>query len=162
MNNSIPDSIQDLIWRRTLSASERAALDSWLAQHPEARGPLNEERALTIVLGRLADAPLPSNFTARVLAELERVDRKELSGRPHPLFIWRWFSGWLPRAAVAGLVLGLSMLGWHQYRATVRAELATTLAEKVATLGPDVVENFDSVQRFAGDKPDLDLLKALE
>lgn len=162
MKTPLPDPIQDLLWRQELTTEQRATLAAWLVKHPEARDAVAEEQILTGAIKRLPDAPVASNFTARVLAELERLERRDQATVSPTVTVWRRFSTWLPRAAAAGLVIGLSVLAWHQHRATVHAELATSLAARVAELGPDVVENFDSVQRFAGTKPDLVLLRALE
>ena len=161
MKSPLPEHIRNLLWRWELTPEDRALLDSWLAEHPETRATLEEDLFLTSALQRLPDAPVATNFTTRVLGELERPDRAH--ARPsRPLAPLGWLSGWLPRAAVAAVVVGLSLFGWHQHRASVRAELVRSMAENIAGLGPEIIENFDSVRRVNPVVPDQILLTALE
>ena len=162
MNDPLPELFQDLLWRRKLTAEERATLDAWLAKHPEVREALLDDLALTSALERLPDVPVATNFTARVLEEAERVVRAAARSGPPVLAPWRRLAVWLPRTAVAALVIGVSLFGWHQHRATVRAELARSMAENIAQLGPDVFENFDPILLVSPIAPDQPLLSALE
>jgi len=54
-------------WRPHPSPADEARLRAWLAAHPEDRAEALVEEALNRALGRLPDAPMPGNFTARVL-----------------------------------------------------------------------------------------------
>ncbi|MGH7972242.1 MAG: hypothetical protein ACREIC_26315, partial [Limisphaerales bacterium] len=87
---------RELNWRRKLTAAEEARLRSWFAEHPEARADWEAEAALSDALARLPDAPVASNFTARVMqtAELELAHdaRPPKSG----MSIWRLWTRWLP------------------------------------------------------------------
>src|SRR5437867_3577229 len=91
--------LREIAWRRPLTGTEQAELRAWLAAHPEARDEWELELALSRVVKKLPDAAVPSNFTARVLAEAQRRDAEEARGRSRtPAWWWRIF---LPRAAVA-------------------------------------------------------------
>src|ERR1700690_4482069 len=60
--------LRELVWRRKLTEAERAGLRA----PPETQADLEFESLLTEGLARLPDAPVPSNFTARVLQAAER------------------------------------------------------------------------------------------
>src|SRR5437763_4884541 len=93
--------ISELSWRSKLAPAEEAQLRSWLEAHPDARAEWEMETALTDALGRLPEAPLASNFTARVLKEVEREADAEARGRTSRPQRWYGWLRWLPRAAVA-------------------------------------------------------------
>src|ERR1035441_868191 len=68
----------ELSWRRKLTDAEEAQLRALLESRPEAQADWDAEATLNAVLGRLPDAPVPSNFTARVLQTVEREAAAEL------------------------------------------------------------------------------------
>src|ERR1051325_11026338 len=101
MNDRQYQKLLETAWRRKLDAQEEAELRAWLQAHPEARADWETEAALTDHLSRLPQAPVPSNFTARVLQAAERA------GIEHPP-VSKWSSllhSLLPRVAVAALAL---------------------------------------------------------
>ena len=55
---------RELAWRRRLTEAELA---EWRAAHPESAPDAETEAALSDALAALPDAPVPSNFTARVI-----------------------------------------------------------------------------------------------
>lgn len=127
MNTSTDTHWRDLIARRPLSPAEQAEFARWLARHPGDRERWDDEVRLTRALATLRPAPVPSNFAARVLTEVRRLDAPARPGvRPW----WRWWLNWrhaLPAAAaVAALALALAIQGHH--RAQLRLELATGIA----------------------------------
>ena len=110
------------------------------------------------MLSRLPDAPLPSNFTARVLQaiELEEIRRS----RWHlPDWNWRVF---FPRAAGLTVAVGLAVVVFHQHEMSVqRRELAKSVVLVAAQPMPslDALRNFDAIQRMGQTaRPDNDLL----
>ena len=64
--------MRELSWRRKLTSAEQAELDAWLAAHPEAAAQWQEEAALNALLEQLPGATVPSNFTARVMQDIDR------------------------------------------------------------------------------------------
>jgi hypothetical protein len=158
MENPASDPRESL-WRRKLSAAERAELRG----QPE----LEEEARLTEALGRLPDAPVSSNFTARVMTAIDLEDAR--SSRAQPRFqIWHldWRRLW-PRLAIAAAVLVFSALGVQRYEAGVhRAEIARSLsviASAQSVPSVDVLNNFDVIQRMGqSGRADTDLLAALQ
>jgi anti-sigma factor RsiW len=149
-----PAKPDEALWRRKLSGVEREALRT----QPE----LELEARLTAALARIPDAPVPSNFTARVLAEVERAEMQP--ARPQ---IWalNWRALW-PRVAVVAAVLifaGVS-LQRHETR-TQRTALAKNLALAVCAPSPgvDALENLDAIQRLSQPaRADGELLAALQ
>src|SRR5947207_1198597 len=63
--------LRELSWRRQLTGAEEAELRAWLAAQPEAQAGWEAEAELNEALGRLADAPVSTNFTTRVLQAVE-------------------------------------------------------------------------------------------
>src|SRR6266581_310146 len=87
-------------WRRELTEAEAAELRAWLAAHPEAQSDWMLEEGLNSALRGLSNAPVSSNFTARVVQAVERdVARRKPS-------IWRRWQPrlrWIPRIALAAV-----------------------------------------------------------
>src|SRR5260370_23944746 len=93
-------------WRRKLTSAEEAQLCAWLAANPQEQKDWEAETAMNHALARLPDVEVPSNFTARVLAAVER----EKQGAAHPIGHRRpsWRAGGELRA---GARLGRLVLG---------------------------------------------------
>jgi negative regulator of sigma E activity len=119
----------------------------------------NELRGL---LARLPDAPVPSNFTARVLqaVELEESRRQE-----------KWFFNWslralLPRVAVAAVAICFAGFAVRQHEINgQRAAFAKNVAF-VAGAQPlpsvEVLKNFDAIQRMSQPRADEELLALMQ
>src|SRR6267378_564086 len=98
----------ELSWRGKLSPSEDAELRAWLANHPGALPDWEAETALNAALRQLPEAPVASNFTARVL---QGVERESTPGETKPkLLIWRL----LPRLGFAALVVTAGFVAYQQ------------------------------------------------
>jgi anti-sigma factor RsiW len=140
--------LREIAWRRKLTATEQAELRAWLAQHPEAEAELETDLALDQALERLPQAPVPSNFTARVMQAIERdaTVAAPSSRAPAP-----WWQVFLPRLAAAAVVVVAGLLVYHHNEVQKRAELAQGLA-LVAEAAPlsdvTVLEDFDAIQRM--------------
>ncbi len=132
-----PNNPEEALWRRTLSAAERDAL--------RAQPRLELEARLTAALTKIPNAPVPSNFTARVMADIEREEAQ--TARPQ---IWalNWRLLW-PRVAVVAAVLifaGVSLQRYeiHAQRTALAKNLA--LAARAPSPGVDALENLDAIQ----------------
>jgi len=132
----------ELSWRRKLTLAEEAQLRAWLAAHPDIQADLDAEMGLNEILERLPQAPVPSNFTARVLEALALDART--AGRSSILQRgWRWRLRWLPRAALASGIACVVMISCQH----IRSANAVELFKGVALLpDPDVVKNFDTIR----------------
>jgi MFS superfamily sulfate permease-like transporter len=150
---------RELIWRRKLNETERAELRA----QPETQADLDLESRLTEVLGRLPDAAVPSNFTARVL---QAIEREELQGvRKRRGYWWNWRL-LLPRAAVAAAVVVMAGLMIQRHELTVhRTKLAQSVAQ-VAVAQPmpsvEALKNFNAIQRMSQPHADEQLLALLQ
>ena len=160
MNEQDHSQWHELIWRRKLNEAETAELQKFLAAHPEAREELLGETGLNDLLERLPEAPaVSSNFTALVLQAVERDAAAQARERTKGGFAGRIIWRWLPKAAVAGLVLGFTTLGYQQYEARNRAVLARdVVALSAAVSGPDpeLVKDLEPILRLSepGSKTD--------
>ena len=148
MDDSLYSRLRETSWRRKLTPAEEAELRSWLAAHPEQQSEWERETALNELLGRLPDAPVPSNFTARILD----VATGSSAGLRRRRSIWNWsWRSFLPRAAVAGVVLVLGLSFYRQHEVTRRVELAHRIAnvsDMVAVPSPEALQDFDTVRRL--------------
>src|SRR5437879_3337601 len=105
MLDPLHERFRELNWRRKLSAAEENELRAWLAAHPEAEAEWEVEAGLTEALARMPNVPVASNFTARVLRAVEQEEAADArSNRPELHRRWP-FLKWLPRTAVATMVL---------------------------------------------------------
>jgi negative regulator of sigma E activity len=107
------------------------------------------EAQLTAALAKIPDAPVASNFTARVLAaiELEAAEAARSRG-----WHWNWRS-LLPRVAVATAVLVFAGVSIQRYEAnSQRAALVKNVA-MVAAAQPlpsvEALNNFDAIARMS-------------
>ncbi len=153
MKNQPSDSSEPL-WRKPLSAAERAEL--------RARPDLELEARLTAALAKIADAPVPSNFTARALAAVELEEK--IATRPAHHWNWRSL---FPRLAVAAAVLIFAGVSIQRYEATAhRLAITKSVAMIAATPAQpsvDALENLDAIQRMSQSAhADGELLAALQ
>jgi hypothetical protein len=138
-----------LAQRRRLTPEEEAQARGYLLGHPEAQALWEQEAALNQLLERLPPAPLPSNFTHRVLEAVRAETRSTRSGAHAGwLAVCR---RWLPwKAAVAMSVLALCAVLVHHWRQEAeRAELARSLeafSEVAAVSGLDVFRDFEAIR----------------
>ncbi|HEX4350555.1 MAG TPA: hypothetical protein VH251_09210 [Verrucomicrobiae bacterium] len=143
MENQTPESRESL-WRRKLSGAERAEL--------RARPELELEARLTDSLARLPNAPVPSNFTARVLDAIELEEARSERSAKASGWHWNWHR-LLPRVAVTAAVLLFAGMGFQRYEAGLhRAEMAQSLsvvasAKTVPSL--DALNNFDTIRSMS-------------
>lgn len=131
-------------WQGKLSPAEQTELDNWLGAHPEARAEWELEQALNGALETLPKAPVPSNFTARVLAAVER-EARTAPARTSTWLSWRM---WLPRVAAASLLLTVGLFTYQQVQQTRRANLlhgVATVAEVASLPSPQILEDFDAI-----------------
>lgn len=150
-----PSNSSESLWRRKLSAADRAGLRG----QPE----LELEAQLTDALAKLSEAPVPSNFTARVLAaiELEDVQAARSPGRA-----WNWRLLW-PRVVVAAAVLIFAGVSIQRYETNSHRLALVKNVAMVAAAQPlpsvDALENLDAIQRMSQSAPaDGELLAALQ
>jgi hypothetical protein len=157
MEKQFPEQ-RDSLWRTKLSGTERAAL----RDQPE----LELEARLTDALAQLPDAPVPSNFIARVMETTERENAR--SARAVQLRFWRWnWHALMPRVAVVTTVLVLGGFEVQHYEtAQQRTELAKSLslvASTQAVPSVDALENLEVIQRMSQPThADTELIAALQ
>jgi negative regulator of sigma E activity len=147
-NNELHSQLRESSWRRKLTEAELAELRAYLAANPNARADWEMESALNAALTRLPDAPVPSNFTARVLQAVEREE-----ARPRG-WSWRW--NWhtlVPRVAFAAAVIAFAGLAL-QHHEVYRQRIALARNVAFVTRGqpmpsPEALENFDAIRRMS-------------
>jgi hypothetical protein len=158
--NELHSKLRESSWRRKLTETEQAELRAYLAANPDARADWEMESALNAVLTRLPDAPVPSNFTARVLQAVELEE-----ARPRG-WSWRW--NWhtlVPRVAFAAVVITFTGLAFHDHEIySQRAALARSVAFVTGgqpAPSPEALENFDAIRRMSQPQHADDELLAL-
>lgn len=150
--------IQEILWRRPLTREEAARLRGGASLDFKPA----TEAALTRALTELPNADVPSNFTARVLAETDRLER--LHDRSAPVAWWRRF---VPRLAVGGGLAVAVLLGVSRYEAHRQLETARQAVELADVAAPPTVEilqDFEAIERMSQTpaQADLHLLAALQ
>jgi negative regulator of sigma E activity len=143
--NDKPQNLRESLWRRQLTDAERAELRA----RPETAADLELESRLSEMLAKIPDAPVASNFTARLM---QAVAREE--SRPSRRWSFRW--NWhvlLPRIAVTAAVVLFAGVTFHHYELVSQR---TALAKNVALVAGsqplpsvDVLDNFDAIQRLS-------------
>jgi len=148
-NDPLFHRLLEISWRRKLTEAEAAELQTWLAAHPEVEAEWQSEALLNELLEGLPQVPVPSNFTALVLAEVQREAAPVAVRRK----AWNWRISWLPRAGLAAVVLGSGLLAYRQHEATVRehAELdrQQQVLKELATVSvpsPQILTNYDAIR----------------
>jgi hypothetical protein len=140
MENKAPDS-NEFLWRGKLTQAERAAL--------RAQPDLELESRLTESLAKIPDAPVASNFTARVLAAVELEETRRIRGWN---FSWNWHA-LFPRIAVTAVVLVFAGISFQRYEVNLQRTLLAKNVASVATAQPlpsvDALNNFDAIQRMS-------------
>lgn len=124
------------------------------------KDPIQNE--LRDLLARLPDAPVPSNFTARLLAAVELEESR-------PARRWHFSRNWhalLPRIAVTAAVVLFAGITFQHYELnSQRATLARNVA-LVASSQPlpsmDALKNFDAIQRMSQPHADEELLALMQ
>ncbi|HEV2319032.1 MAG TPA: hypothetical protein VGV18_04735 [Verrucomicrobiae bacterium] len=118
----------------------------------------NMQRQLRELLCRLPDAPVASNFTARVLAAIET---EELRRSRWHLLGWNW-RVFFPRITVTAAAAGIVAVAFYQHELTVQRQKIGQDVYVVASQPMPSVEalkNFDAIQRMTqATRPDEDLL----
>jgi hypothetical protein len=138
--------LRESSWRRKLTDAEKAGLRAYFAAHPEARAGWEMESALNAAIIRLPDAPVPSNFTARVLQAVE-LETSRSSG-----WTWNWHV-LVPRLATAAAVVVFTGLAIHHHEiyservALVKSFALATGGQPVPS--PEALENFDAIRRMS-------------
>ena len=160
-NDPLYNQLRELSWQRKLTREEEESLRSWLAAHPEAQADWELEAALNDSLRRMPEAPVSSNFTARVMQAVEREAAAQ-SRRGAPF--WARFR-WLPRVAVAAVVLCAGLISYQQVQARQNRERlrAIMVVSNVSSLpSPEVLKDFNAIQALSQTPADEELLTALK
>ena len=122
----------------------------------------NEPLELRKLLSQLPDAPVPSNFTARVLQAVELEE-----SRPARKWNFNWWN-WrvLPRIAATAAAVLFAGLAFHHHEVyTQRSALARNVAFVTAAQplpSVDALKNFDAIQRMSQPRADEELLALLQ
>jgi anti-sigma factor RsiW len=156
--------LQELNWRRRLSAAELAEVRKFLAGQPRAAEEWEREEALSRLLEQLPAAPVSSNFTTRVLATVRNSEAKHATPE-RPVAPWI-FRSWWARLAAGVVMVGVGFFSFREYAVSHRTQEAHELvaASRLAALPPmEWLNDFDTIQRLDKVKvADDDLLSMLE
>jgi anti-sigma factor RsiW len=139
-NDPVYRRLLELSWRGKLSPAEEAELRAWVAKHPESQADWEAERALSTALCQMPDAPVASNFTARVLQAVEREQERQPSR-----LVWRF----LPRLGFAVLAVSLGFVAYSQTvnaRHARYAQSVEAVSDITPTLSPEILENYEAIR----------------
>lgn len=144
-------------WRRELTPGEKAQVGEVLSRDPGLREDWERERALSRALNRLPAAPVPSNFTARVMQSAEEAARpSSLAGLRARQGFARLLDGmavppglrWLWRGSVAMVLVISGLWSYQHFESAQRERLAQSVAtvSGITALPPDILRDFDAIQ----------------
>lgn len=143
--------LREISWRRELTAAEQSELRAWLAAHPEGQADWAAESDLNALLNQLPAAPMPSNFTARVLQAVEAGPVAAERSRVQPSGRW-WRVLWPRTAFTVVITLGLVWFAYQRHEATRRAELARSLiavADVRSLPSPQMLADYEAIRRLS-------------
>ena len=157
---------------RTLSPEDEHRLQEFLEADPGVWPDWEEDMALSRVLDAMPDAPLASNFSARVMLAVEQEERSSSTARPRPGLAW-WSRHWVARLGLVSSVAIIVAIGWQQHQQQKRersqiAESVATISEVASVPSVEILRDFDVIQSLDAVPPaetveaDLTLLAALE
>jgi len=164
MKDPLYERLCEISWRRKLTPQEQTQLSEWLAAHPEAQDDWESEAKLNQALASLANVPVATNFTARVLdaakCEVAAAERRQRQERYH------WRLGWLPKAALATVVLAAGLLSYHHVQETRHQEVLhslATISQLPSVPSAEVLKDFDAIAAI-GSAPlaDEELLNVMQ
>lgn len=159
MNDPAYNRLRELNWKRRLTDAEAAELRSYLAAHPEAKEEWESEEELNQLLEQLPAAPpVASNFTALVLQAVEREAAAKSGVIRQPAW-WTSIQRWLPKTAVACLMIGLGLFTYEQHQLKTRAAMAKSVAEIteiVSASNPELLQDFEPIRRLSDPEPKAD------
>jgi hypothetical protein len=118
----------------------------------------NAQRQLRELLSRLPDAPVASNFTARVL---QAIEAEEIRRARWGVLGWNWRI-FFPRATVTAATAGIVAVALYQHDLSAqRQRLGHDVIVVASQPMPSVeaLKNFDAIQRMSQSaRPDDELL----
>ncbi len=143
----------DTAARRRLTAGERDEWEAWLAAHPEERAEWEVEMRLSRVLGSLLASPVPSNFTHRVLAAVERETARQARPPARRSRLAAWWRRWQWAAGTAAaLLVGAWFVRmeqqWQSRREVVRSVQALAAASDLPSV--EMLQDFDAIYNLPG------------
>ena len=145
--------LRETSWERPLTAAEEIQLAEWLEAHPEDLGDWELEQSLTGALDRLPDAPVSSNFTARLMQSIELEERR--TKRETKVVSWWDMAApwrWVLRGGLASVVLAAGLLAVHQVQMQQRQQLAESVAA-VSTVSsmpnPEILQDFEAIRALS-------------
>lgn len=120
------------------------------------------EARLTRALARLPDAPVASNFTARLM---QAVDLEESRRSRRRSFGWNWHA-LLPRLAVTASVVLFAGLTLRHYELVAHRNTLARSAAMMTGSQPlpsvEALKNFDVIQRMSQPGADPELLALMK
>ncbi len=164
MTNDRPyDQLRQAAWRRKLTAAEEAELRGCVSAEAELQADWEAELALNQALERLPNAPVPSNFTARVLRSAERHSPEAGRWRLPLGAAWDRSFRWLPRAAFVAACLAAGFFSYQHLQDSRREHLAESVvrvSEVASVPSPQALADFDAIRALdRTPPPDEELLK---
>jgi len=155
----IYEKLREISWRRKLTSAEERELREWLVAHPEVHESFELETGLTEALGKMADVPVASNFTARVVKAVELEGIAEARGKHSSASLRRRLPRWLPRIASATIVVMAGSAYLYNYNVGAWQRDLVQRVAKVPLPNPEILTNFEAIRIVsATPAPDEQLL----
>ena len=155
--------MRELLWRPTLNSAEQLELRALLEAHPDLAAQQTEELALNRLIERLPDAPVPTNFTARVMQDIAREESAAERARSPSA---SWWQRLVPRLAFAAVLVAAGLFAWQRnlsYQQQREAADMVAVSDTKDLLSVEVLQDFDSIAKMGSSvPPDTELLSLLQ
>jgi len=163
MNDVRKDELVRLSGKRELTPEEESRLEGYFAESPGARAAWEEERALSRALRALPDLPVSSNFTSRVLQEIDR-DERQAERRARPWFQVLWPRlGWATAVVLGGVLVFQHRAAKEDLLVSGLARVSQEMQQLKQLPEPELLQDFEVIERLSQAAPsDDELLAALQ
>jgi len=151
-NDPLIEQLRQRGWRHRLTAREESDLREWLAADPEAQADWEAETGLNEALNRLRNIPVANSFTAQTVAAALRAAADEERSRRPAWQLWQWRLRWLPKAALASVLLSGVLVSYHKVQVARRLDLAqgvASVAEFASAPTAEIMADFTAIQAMA-------------
>ncbi len=150
---SVYQRLREISWERSLTPAEETLLAEWLTTHPADRADWELEQSLDGALDQLPDAPLSTNFTARLMQSIDLEEHRE-DRRARDVSWWDFATPWrwVLRGGLASVILAAGLLTFHQVQVQQRQQLAESVAavSNVSSMpSTEMLQDFEAIRALS-------------
>lgn len=174
MSKNDYEKLKELALKGLLDEESERRLRMYIESDPSCAIPdLEKEILLGKLLRNLPQATVPSNFTARVMAEIERIEVEPVVASPEPTLLDWLLYRFVYKIGAFAVVIALLGFCYFSYTASRNAKLANKISDlsgialledKESKIAVEIFRDFDVIQNLNQQSAfvDTELLAALK